>query len=134
MVEVVETGNQLAASEKVRLIGIDAPDLKQEPWGLAARDYLQQLIGDRSVLLESDEEPKDEKYERRFGYLWSDRTLLNEQLILQGYALFAARSPNNKYDQRLVRAQEFARIMERGIWNHQKPMRLSPAEFRRQYR
>ncbi|WP_309228841.1 thermonuclease family protein [Microcoleus sp. FACHB-831] len=132
-VEVIDNAKQPPLLERLRLIGVEAPDMKQRPWGHKAQERLEQLIGGQPVILESDEETKD-RYERRLAYLWRDRVLLNETLIREGYALFVPRSPNNKYDQRLSRAQEEARLMGRGIWNPKQPMRLSPSEFRRQYR
>jgi micrococcal nuclease len=59
--------------------------------------------------------------------------LVNEQLVVEGY-VYVPRSINNKYEQRLTNAQEFARLMGKGIWNPEKPMRLTPTEFRRQNR
>jgi micrococcal nuclease len=64
--------------------------------------------------------------------VWKNKVLLNEELVKQGNAMFVGRSPNHKYDQRLERAQQWARLMGQGIWNPEKPMRLTPAEFRRQ--
>lgn len=131
--EVLDGSKQPALTERVRLIGIESPDLKQQPWGLEARDRLEQLIVGQTVLLEPDEENLDQ-YGRRLAYVWQDGTLLNEQMVAQGYALFVPRSPNNKYDRRLAHAQEVAQIMGLGIWNSKQPMRLTPDEFRRQYR
>lgn len=131
--EVLDSSRQSALTERVRLIGIEAPDIKQQPWGVESRDKLEQLIVKQTVLLEPDEETLD-KYGRRLAYVWQDGMLLNEQMVVQGHALFVPRSPNNKYDQRLAHAQETARIMGVGIWNPTKPMRLTPDEFRRQYR
>lgn len=131
--EVIDTKKQSKSLLRVRLIGIDAPDLKQEPWGTAAQMRLQELIGKQPVVLESDAEVKDQ-YQRQLAYVWRDRTLLNEQLVKEGLALFVPRTPNNKYDQKLAHAQEFARLMGLGIWNPQQPMRLTPSEFRSQYR
>lgn len=120
---------------QVRLIGVDAPDLGQRPWGDDAKELLNSLLGDaqKSIKLEFDLEAKD-KFDRTLVYAWKDQVLLNEQVLKQGYALFVARSPNHKYDQRLERAQQWARLMGQGIWNPEKPMRLTPAEYRRLYR
>jgi micrococcal nuclease len=120
---------------QVRLIGVDAPDLGQRPWGDDAKELLNTLLGDgeKSIKLEFDMEAKD-KFDRTLVYAWKDQVLLNEQVLKQGYALFVARSPNHKYDQRLERAQQWARLMGQGIWNPEKPMRLTPAEYRRLYR
>lgn len=130
--EVLGMGDQPNLITQVRLLGIDAPDLQQRPWGNAARERLQELIAEQPVMLEFDVEVND-KFRRTLAYVWKDKVLLNEQLVKEGQALFVARSPNHKYDQRLERAQQYARLMGVGIWNPEKPMRLTPAEFRRQY-
>ncbi|MBW4513533.1 MAG: thermonuclease family protein [Scytonematopsis contorta HA4267-MV1] len=133
--EVLGMGDQPNLISQVRLIGIDAPDIRQRPWGDGARETLDKLIGSeqQSVRLEFDLQPKD-KIGRNLAYVWKDEVLLNEQLVKDGLALFAPRSPNNKYDLRLERAQQWSRLMGQGIWNPDKPMRVSPAEFRRQNR
>jgi len=115
---------------QVRLVGIDAPDFQQQPWGQAAKERLEAMIGGRPVLLEFDVQGKD-AFERRLAYVWQDGVLLNEKLVREGYVLWVMRSPNHKYDQRLARAQEWARLMGVGVWNPEQPMRLTPAEFRR---
>lgn len=122
-----------ALMSRVRLIGIDAPDLQQQPWGQAAKERLEVMIGSEPVTLEFDVQAQD-SFGRRLAYVWHNGVLLNELLAKAGYVLILPRSPNNKYDQRLERAQEWARLMGQGIWNPEKPMRLTPAEFRRQYR
>ncbi|MBD2776896.1 thermonuclease family protein [Iningainema tapete] len=132
-IEVVGTVEQPSLISHVRLLGIDAPDLQQRPWGDAAKQHLEEMIGGKPVILEFDLQEKDQ-FGRTLAYVWKDGVLLNEQLVKNGDALFVSRSPNHKYDLRLERAQQWARIMGLGIWNPDKPMRLSPAEFRRQYR
>ncbi len=131
--EVVGIGEQPSLISQVRLLAIDAPDLQQRPWGDAAKERLEALVGEQAVKLEFDVQMKD-KFGRTLAYAWKDEVLLNEQLVKEGYALFVGRSPNHKYDLRLERAQQWARLMGQGIWNPEKPMRLTPAEFRRQYR
>lgn len=126
------TGSERSLS-RVRLIGIDAPDLQQQPWGQAAKERLEAIALNQFVLLEFDVQNQD-AFGRRIAYVWQNGVLVNEKLVAEGYVLILPRSPNNKYDQRLERAQEWARLMGRGIWNPQKPMRLTPAQFRRQYR
>ncbi|TAF34883.1 MAG: thermonuclease family protein [Oscillatoriales cyanobacterium] len=121
----------LASCQQIRLIGIDAPDLKQQPWGEAAKQRLEQLIGGKEVLLESDIEPKDQ-FDRKLAYLWQDKILLNELLVKEGYVLASVRSRNTKYRQRLANAQEWARLMGKGLWNPERALRQTPAEFRQQ--
>lgn len=114
---------------RVRLIGIDAPDLRQQPWGQTAKAKLEEMLKDRRVVIELDEQP--EEFGRRLAYIWHNDMLVNEQLVKLGCVLA---TPQGKYAQRLIRAQEWARLMEQGIWNPYQPMRLTPAEFRSQYR
>ncbi|MBO1067727.1 thermonuclease family protein [Dolichospermum flos-aquae UHCC 0037] len=130
--EVLGMESQPNLISPVRLIGLDAPDIRQIPWGEDAKQFVESLIGgaNQGVNLEFDLEAKD-KFNRTLAYVWKDKLLLNEEVVKQGYALFVARSPNHKYDQRLEHAQQWARIMGKGIWNTDKPMRVTPGEFRR---
>jgi micrococcal nuclease len=130
-VEIVSASGQTPAPQQVRLIGIDTPDLKQQPWGVQAKQRLAELVGSQSVRLEFDVERHD-RYGRSLAYLWAGNQLANEQLVASGVALAIPRSPNVKYQEKLQRAQESARLMGRGIWNPDTPMRQTPAEFRRQ--
>jgi micrococcal nuclease len=132
-IKVLGISDQPTVMSQVRLISIDAPDLQQRPWGDEAKERLEALIGDQPVNLEFDVEAKDQ-FGRTLAYVWKEGVLLNEQLVKEGYALFVARSPNHKYDLRLERAQQWARLMGQGIWNREKPMRLTPTEFRSQNR
>ena len=132
-IEIRGFADQTPILEQVRLIGIEAPDLKQQPWGSDARQKLEQLIGGQEILLESDAQAQD-RSDRKLAYLWRGKDLLNEELVKEGYALVVARSPNTKHKQRLANAQEWARLMGRGIWNPEQPMRQTPAEFRNQNR
>ncbi len=117
---------------QVRLIGIDAPDLQQQPHGKASLASLTQIVASKEVVLEFDEQKQDE-YGRYLAYVWSD-LLVNEYLVQQGVVIVSAKPPNHKYDTRLARAQEWARLQEQGIWNPKQPLTMTPAEFRAQYR
>jgi micrococcal nuclease len=131
--EIVNASGQTPTPQKVRLLGIDAPDLKQQPWGIDAKQRLEELVRSKSVRLEFDVERQDQ-YGRSLAYVWVGNQLANEQLVAAGYALAMPRSPNVKYQEKLQRAQESARLMGRGIWNPENPLRQTPTEFRRQNR
>lgn len=127
------------SSQQVRLIGISAPDLRQQPWGETAKQRLAELIGEsktrhslaQTVLLESESEEPD-RFGRLPAHVWHNGTLVSEQLVKEGYVLAELEYPH-KYSQRLQYAQEYARLMGYGIWNPKQPMRLTPAEFRSQH-
>ncbi len=124
-----------SGTQKLRLIGIDSPawlpKCQQAPWQEEAKKQLQEKLEGQSVWLEFDQQPED-NYDRQLGYLWQDEQLINEWLVKQGLVLASSpRKTNTRYAQRLAYAQEWARIMEMGIWNWQNPMRQTPQEFRR---
>lgn len=120
-------------TERIRLEGVDVPDVRQEPWGAAAKNLLETSLRQQPVLLETDAEPRD-AFGRRLAYVWQGNVLLNEALVAAGYAIVTPHSPNSKYDQRLAQAQEHARVLGLGLWNPDQPMRVSPAEFRSRQR
>jgi micrococcal nuclease len=114
--------------QKVRLVGVNAPNFNQKPWGPAAKDRLEAIIqeSDRkfSLELESTEPKGSGNY--RYGYLWRNNILVNEQLIREGQGLAAIQYVLPKYERQLVRAQAYARLMAVGIWSHDAPLRSNP--------
>ncbi|MGF1535709.1 MAG: thermonuclease family protein [Elainellaceae cyanobacterium] len=130
-VEVLAAGQ--TQTVPVRLAGLNAPDLGQLPWGPDAKRYLEDLLLQRSVVLESDRETADypDPYGRQIAYLWLDGQMVNETLLAQGQAMVSEQvSP--KYAHRLAHAQHQARLLGLGIWNPAAPMRQTPVEFRQQ--
>jgi micrococcal nuclease len=127
--EVVLPGNN--RTQQVRIIGIDAPDWRQSPWGEAAKQKLQTLVEDKQIELETNNLQSD-RFDRILAHVWHNKTLVGEVLVKDGYVLADTKYPN-KYDRRLNYAQEYARLMNLGIWQIDRPMRLTPKEFRSQY-
>jgi len=134
-IEVLDATGRNPLAEKVRLLGITAPDWQEQAaWSNAAKQQLATWIGTgKTVQLESDLishfENRDSNL--RLAYVWLDRQLINEKLVAGGYVLAQSRSPNTKYEQRLDYAQEKARLLGLGIWNPDNPMRQDPGEFDR---
>ncbi len=116
--------------QKIRTIGIEAPDLRQSPWGEAAKQKLQKLIQsrDRTIELEINDLQPD-RFERIWAHVWHNKTLVSETLVKEGYVL-ADTNYADKYARRLNYAQEYARLMGMGLWQSDRPMRLTPKEFR----
>ncbi|RMF21960.1 MAG: thermonuclease family protein [Cyanobacteria bacterium J083] len=116
---------------KIRLIGINSPDLRQNPWGESAKEQLEKLIAQTNglVSLETEQSATD-NFGRILAYVWQNKTLLNESLVKQGYVLADWEFPH-RYGERLLAAQRYARIMGYGIWQPQNPLRIEPKQFRR---
>lgn len=120
--------------EKVRLIGIDAPEIKQRPWGTKARKHLEKMLiaSNRKVTLEFDVERRD-KYGRLLCYIFTpDKEMLNIQMVKDGYAVLLTIPPNIKYVDELKMAQNEARQNRRGIWNS-RGLKESPGDYRKRH-
>lgn len=120
--------------ERVRLIGIDAPELKQEPWGRLSKRYLKKLISESDwvVSIEFDVEQRD-KYGRLLSYVWDKKgRLINEKMIENGYAMLYTIPPNVKYAEKFTAAQKKAQARQIGIWG-KKGLRKSPEQWRMEH-
>lgn len=108
------------AEEKVRYIGIDTPELAM---GSADAEYLAgeaaarnaQLLAAGDIELELDVEERD-PYDRLLAYVWAGGVLVNEQLVLNGYARARDYPPNLRRQPQLRLAEDKAREAHLGIW------------------
>ncbi len=119
---------------RTRLIGIDAPEMKQRPWGRRAKLHLIQLMKrtNWTVYVETDAEQID-KYGRLLAYLWTKRhVLINEKMINDGYAVMFPIEPNTKYSERFSKAENRARKAQKAIWGPEC-LQESPAEWREKH-
>ncbi|EFV1646692.1 thermonuclease family protein [Campylobacter upsaliensis] len=105
---------------KIRLYGIDAPELKQA-YGKEAKEYLSALVLKQEVSLII--ENKD-KYERIVGTIFLKGKDINKEMVKNGYA-HAYESFSKKY----LAEQADAKMFKLGLWQDERVM--SPSEFRR---
>jgi len=74
----------LKNGERVRLIGINAPEKGERCWE-EAKNRLQELVFGRGILLVKDVSNRD-KYSRLVRYVYVKGKLVNLALVEQGYA------------------------------------------------
>jgi len=103
--------------EKVRLIGIDAPE-EDEPFFDDAKQELVRLVKNQTVLLELDVEERD-RYGRLLAYVWLGDKLINAELLRLGVATVYTLPPNVKHVDLLSAAQDEAQSAGRGMWGAQ---------------
>ncbi len=122
-------------TEKVRLIGIDTPESKENSkafrdaerkgsdisviisQGKKATSFLRGLIkkGD-SVSLEFDVVERD-KYGRFLAYVYlGDGRFLNELIVKSGFAYVMSIPPNVKHKNKFIEAFKYARENKLGLW------------------
>ena len=105
--------------EKVRLIGINAPEIS-DIFGQEAKQYLSNLIENKNVDLLSDNISHDrDRYQRLLRYVFLDGVDINKKMISDGFAFAYLKYNFDKssvYEQAQIQAQE----MNNGIWGDNK--------------
>ena len=111
----------LDSGETIRLAGINTPEMATdsrpaEPLALEARKVLASQLADGQVLIEDAPQPHD-RYGRTLAYLFRiDGASVQEALLRKGLASAVAISPNDRYLDRFIQAEQTAYRAERGIW------------------
>ena len=111
--------------EKIRLIGIDVPQLDQVPWGVQARDALRGLVDGKTVRLETDITIRDQ-YKQLLAYVYVGEMLVNLEMVRQGKAVLYTVPPNVAHVDEYREAQTEAREAGRGVWDREKPLDVPP--------
>lgn len=104
-----------ADGSRLRLIGIDAPELAQPPFGRRSQDALDAMIGGKTLRLTYDIEARDE-FGRLLAYAWLGSTFVNESMVRNGWAVAFKVPPNDLHYGRLRAAEQEARADELGHW------------------
>ena len=126
---------QIQNGERVRLIGINAPEYEpwrnlEEPYGREAALFLKRLLTGKKIFLESDSEKKD-KYGRTLSYAYfEDGRFINRLLVSEGYARARYYRPNGRYYQLLKEAEGEAKAGKKGLWAAGGPSKSGLEKFR----
>ncbi|HEU0074780.1 MAG TPA: thermonuclease family protein [Dehalococcoidia bacterium] len=105
---------------RIRYIGMDTPETVDpnnpvECFGHEASEKNFSLVNDRVVELEKDVSETD-RFGRLLRYVYVDGRMVNEELVLGGYATAATFPPDVKYQERFAAAEVEAREADRGLW------------------
>ena len=125
----------LENSERVRLIGIDTPEMHEsnklnrdaqrsgqdlstiKQLGRQSYEFTKNLVQGKRVRLEFDVERYD-KYKRILAYVYLlDGTFVNAKIVQEGYASLMTYPPNVKYADLFLKLYQEARQNQRGLWN-----------------
>lgn len=105
---------------KIRLFGIDAPELKQ-PYGKKSKQFLSNLIAGQIVEVEKN---GNDRYGRTIGTVSLNGEDINAQMVENGYA-WAYRRFSKKY----APQESKAKFEKRGLWRDDT---IPPWEWRKQ--
>ena len=138
--------------EKVRLIGVDTPELHEsqklhrdaqrsgqdtatiQALGRQASDFVKILVRSKDrISLEYDQQQRD-KYGRLLAFVWlADGRMLNEVIICEGYAPALTRYPFRRdYMERFRTCAQQARAAGKGLWTTEPAASTSPSPLARE--
>ena len=111
----------LGSDERVRLIGIDTPEVdwyggSAECFGEEAGLYARSRLDGRRVRLSFDAELRD-RYGRLLAYVYLGPELVNLTLVRLGYAEADPIPPDTRLSARFQAAEAQARSAGRGLWS-----------------
>ena len=116
----------LGTGERVRLIGVDTPETKRpntpvQYFGKEATAFTRRMVEGKRVRLGFDPANAHLKHRDRYGrtlaYVFlEDGTLLNSEIIRQGYGFAMTQYPFARMDE-FRRLEREAREQRRGLWN-----------------
>ena len=125
---------KLENGERVRLIGIDTPEMHEsqklyrdsartkqdistiQKLGRRSYEFTKNLVEGKRVSLEFDEE-KNDRYGRLLAYVYlKDGTFVNAKIVEEGYASLMTFPPNVKYVDLFLKLHQEARNGRKGLW------------------
>ncbi len=107
--------------QKIRMVGIDAPEFEQ-PHGKSALAALETKLALGRVRVDGSAR---DQHGRLLGTLWVDERNINREMVAEGHAwVFGGFAP----DPDLVAAETTARSGRRGLWADPHP--LNPSQWR----
>lgn len=85
---LVDLGFSITVKKKVRLYGIDTPELRgtEREDGLKALNYLKSLVLNKDVIVQTYKD-KTGKYGRLLATIYLDEININEKLVNENYAM-----------------------------------------------
>ncbi len=126
------TPDQGGNTTKVRLLGIDAPEMgfsggKRMYFAEEATEFARRLALDKVVGVYLDERAGSrDRYERLLAYIeLPDGRFLNEELLSEGYA-YADRRFRHSYYQKYLQLEASARATGQGLWKNVTPEQMPP--------
>ncbi len=118
VIDIIDGDTILTDIGKVRLLGINAPEMGQ-PCYKESKEFLKRILLGKEVILEFDKYKKD-RYGRYLAWVWINDTLVNVLIVKKGYArifLFGY----ERYRDEIINAEKYAYEFSNGcLWKKSK--------------
>ncbi|MBI4836649.1 MAG: thermonuclease family protein [Candidatus Abawacabacteria bacterium] len=111
---------ELNTGEKVRYIGIDAPevnsrDTKISCYANEATARNRSLVENKEITMQKDVSETD-RYGRLLRYVYVDNLFVNHALVADGFARAKDYPPDSKYKSLLANTETEAKVIKQGLW------------------
>ena len=116
--KIIDGDTIILNSEKIRLYGIDTPEIKQTCTdnyghtylcGVKAKLELEKIIGSRKV---SCIKKTKDRYKRSISICYADENDINSLMVRSGWAL-----AYRKYSKKYVKDEAIAKLNDAGMWS-----------------
>ena len=116
--KIIDGDTIILNSEKIRLYGIDTPEIKQTCTdnyghtylcGIRAKLELEKIIGSRKV---SCIKKTKDRYKRSISICYVDENDINSLMVKRGWAL-----AYRKYSKKYVKDEAIAKLNDAGMWS-----------------
>ena len=121
---------ECAGGVRVRLLLIDAPELRQGRFGTLARRKLEELLPRGSVATLELDVQREDRYGRTLAYVRQGDVFVNRALVRSGVAVVSVYPPNVRYVDELRLAADSARADRSGLWAT-SAFECLPSDYRR---
>ena len=101
--KVINTNSILVNDKEVTLLCLK-PQQQGDYYYNNAISYLSGLILNKEVVIENG------------GFIWLDGSLINQNLVKNGYARYDGNLPNNTYCQAIQQSESTAKVSGVGLW------------------
>ncbi len=115
-------------SERVRLLGIDAPEKKQA-FGKESKDLLERCVANHQIVVFYE---KKDRYGRLLGKVMADGYDCNYNQVLYGMAWHYKKYQKNQTDYErkyYALAEKKAQELKYGLWSQRNPVK--PSKYRK---
>ena len=111
---------------KIRIVGIDAPEAKQD-YGIVSRDFARNILDNKRVRVYLE---PGETYGRKLGVvITEDGIHFNYEMVASGNAWWYSNNGKYSTDKFLKAAMQDAKEKRKGLWASEDPQ--APWEWRR---
>lgn len=127
---------QLKSGEKVRLIGINTPEMnydsgKPDPFALQAKQTLTKLVSHKSIKLRYGVD-KHDRYKRSLAHIFLDNgENVQATLLRQGLAINIAIPPNLWQQECYQALEKTAKQNKTGLWSHSRYEPIKASDINR---